>query len=293
MNESANRNTKLIQAIGRPITVTAPAVGECAMKEMEENPWGYRRRIEFIAKSIAERFSDRDPGAVRILDIGCGNGSWVALPLARCGYDVTGIDLHQPSIDTARSLARGLPNAHFAVGTVEELKEAGFDVIILSEVLEHVHEPEALLRTGAAQLGPGGIVIVTVPNGYGEFEIDWWIYRTFRLEWIVNAARSWFPSLRMGDRDADRAKTVRAATDNLDCGHVQFFRLPILRRIFTNCSLVPVTSEAACLMCGPLAVLLLARSRRLIEWNVRVAKRLPLILGSGWYFVLRHQVEVE
>jgi SAM-dependent methyltransferase len=291
MNSLANQTTKLMQAPPGRASGPASCLRPSAAEQLQENPWGYRRRLQFMEKAIVSEFSDRDPASVRILDIGCGNGSWVAIPLARRGFDVTGVDLHQVSIDTAQRLSEGLPNARFFASTIEDLNAAFFDVVILSEVLEHVHEPEALLRMGLARLNPGGMVIVTVPNGYGEFEIDWWIYRTFGLERIVNAARRMFPFLRSGDPAGD-VETI-AATDNVDCGHVQFFKLSALRRIFANCSLALVKSQAASFVCGPLAVLVLARSQRLIRWNVQVAERLPLVLGSGWYFVLRRQAEPE
>jgi 2-polyprenyl-3-methyl-5-hydroxy-6-metoxy-1,4-benzoquinol methylase len=285
MNSPVNQTIKNIQGLQDPAPGLASYKRPSPSDEMQENPWGYRRRLQFMEEVIAGEFADRVPASVRILDIGCGNGSWVAIPLARRGFDVTGIDLHQPSIETAERLAEGLPNAHFVASGVEELHAAPFDVVILSEVLEHVHDPEALLRMGAGQLRPGGIVIVTVPNGYGEFEIDWWIYRTFGLEHVVSAARKLFPFLRSGDHSGE--EEAIAATDNHACGHVQFFKLPVLRQIFANCSLVAVKSAAASFVCGPMAVLVLARSRRLMEWNIQVAKRLPLVLGSGWYFVLR------
>lgn len=45
-----------------------------------------------------------------------------------------------------------------------EVKEA-FDGVLLSEVLEHLHEPERMLHLLIRLVKPGGIAIITVPNG--------------------------------------------------------------------------------------------------------------------------------
>src|SRR5882762_4645011 len=82
-------------------------------EELEENPWGYRKRLSFIVRAIGMAFPLRQSAGIRVLDVGCGNGSFLALPLAGCGFDVTGIDFHQPSIEHARSMADAMPNVCF------------------------------------------------------------------------------------------------------------------------------------------------------------------------------------
>jgi len=252
--------------------------------EMEENPWGYRKRLRFIAGAIAKTFPLWEPTSVRVLDLGCGNGSLVALPLARRGFDVTGLDFHLPSIEHARRLSDAMPNARFIAGTVDGLPSALFDVIILSEVLEHVFDPEALLLASLKHLQPDGIVLITVPNGYGEFEIDSFIFRIFRLQSAIDLLKRLF---RIGASSACSPRLQSAATDNDKCGHVQFFRRGRLRRLFEQCSLIIVDESAGSLVCGPMVCHSLARSRRFIEWNARIADKLPMVFASSWYFVLR------
>lgn len=71
------------------------------------------------------------PGS-RLLDVGCGTGQ-IAIPAARAGVDVTGIDIASNWIDVARAraAAEGL-NATFDVGDAEQLPypDASFDVVI-------------------------------------------------------------------------------------------------------------------------------------------------------------------
>jgi SAM-dependent methyltransferase len=254
-------------------------------EEVEENPWGYTKRLRFVKEAITSEYPGRPPGSIRVLDVGCGNGSLMAIPLARFGFELTGIDLHRPSIEHAQRLASAMPNARFMEATVTDLVAPHFDVIILSEVLEHVSDPEALLLDSLRHLKPLGIAVVTVPNGYGEFEIDWWIFRTFRLQRAIDLIR------RLRGRDATRSVAPDPrdlpATDNYECGHVQSFRRGRLRKLFQACSLAIAKESAGTFICGAIVCYTLARYRGFIEWNVRVADRLPLALVSSWYFVLR------
>src|SRR5829696_10007851 len=81
------------------------------MKQNEhENLWGYVKRLGFVQHVIAESFSHRAADSLRVLDVGCGNGSELALPLARLGFEVTGIDIHAPSIEHARQLGVDVAN---------------------------------------------------------------------------------------------------------------------------------------------------------------------------------------
>ena len=243
-----------------------------------ENLWGYVKRLRFVQDVIAESFSHRPADSLRVLDVGCGNGSELALPLARLGFEVTGIDIHAPSIEHARQFGLDVTNLNYVCGRVEELKSPPYDIVILSEVLEHLREPRFLLSAAIEHLNKNGIIIVTVPNGYGEFEIDSWLFRVFRLQRIVGAL-------------ARNSKEVIAATDNHESGHVQFFTRRQLRRLFAECSLSVIREGVASFLAGPLIGHTLARSERFIEWNAQVTDKLPPVLASGWYYALRRETE--
>ena len=243
-----------------------------------ENLWGYKKRLRFVQHVFAESFPHRTPDALRVLDVGCGNGSELALPLARLGFQVTGIDIHAPSIEHARQLGVDVTNLNYVCGRVEELKSPPYDVVILSEVLEHLTEPRSLLLAVIEHLNKNGTIIVTVPNGYGEFEIDSWLFRVFRLQRIIDAV-------------AGNSKQVIAATDNHESGHVQFFTRRQLRRLFAECSLYVAKEGVGSFLAGPFVGHTLARSERFIEWNARVTDKLPRVLASVWYFALSRETE--
>ena len=245
------------------------------LKQAErENLWGYAKRLRFVRQTIDEAFPNREPASSRVLDVGCGNGSQLALPLVRLGFQVTGVDTHAPSIEHAGRDGRDLQNARSICGRVEDLGAEPFAVVILSEVLEHIAEPRELLKASARHLSSDGMMIVTVPNGLGEFEIDSWLFRKLRGQRIIDAL-------------SRKEQQVIAATDNQADGHVQFFTRRRLRRLFEECSLSIFRQGAGSFLAGPMIGHTLARSPRFIEWNARVTDKLPLVLASGWYFALR------
>jgi len=257
-----------------------------AFDEMQTGPWGYGKRLQFVEQVIRRKFPERPLGSIRLLDVGCGNGSLLALPLAQAGFDLTGIDLHGPSIERASQLADGLPNAHFFLCPVEDLTEPAFEVVVLSEVLEHVIDPGALLQASVKHLLRDGILIVTVPNGYGEAEIDSRIFHALHLQPGLDLVCSFLRRIVFPSR-APQNPQPPLATDNYRSGHVQFFRRRRLHQLFAQASLAVVNESAGSFICGPMVGYTFARSRRFVDWNLRVADKLPLSLVSTWYFVLR------
>lgn len=257
--------------------------------DMPENFVAYGKRFRFVKEAITAAFPLRPQQSIRVLDVGCGNGSQLALPLARCGYDLTGIDLDARSVEHGRKLAAGMSNARFLVGTMDNLRKAPFDVVVLSEVLEHVSDPTSLLWASLTPLLPNGIVIVTVPNGYGGFEIDSWIYRKLHLATAVGLLRALAHRTFPNTQPEGISEESLPSTDNQECGHVQFFTRKRLKRMFAECSLSVVKEAPASFLCGPMIAHTLAHSHRFIEWNSRITDRLPLALASGWYFLLQRR----
>lgn len=100
----------------------------------------------------------------RILEIGCGDGATggLALKAGRCGAYV-GVELFAPMAEQAKEV---LSAVH--VGDVERLTlpygPGHFDALILSEVLEHLANPEATLRRLAPLVRAGGLVFASSPN---------------------------------------------------------------------------------------------------------------------------------
>ena len=104
---------------------------------------------------------------LRLFDAGCGNG-YLAHALAESGYNVAGCDFSKEGVTHARNL---LPNSRFEVMSVydnmADLFGKGWDVVLSSEVIEHLYEPGKFIRNVLSLLRPGGLFIVTTPyHGY-------------------------------------------------------------------------------------------------------------------------------
>ncbi len=265
--------------MGEYITNTAT---EPQQAHLSENLWGYAKRLSFLTDQIERHYASAHRGEIRVLDIGCGNGSQLAIPLAESGYPVTGVDPDRASIDRAQAAA--VAGARFFCCLVTDLPAETFHVVILSEVLEHLSKPQELLHAAMAYLQKGGLLIVTTPNGYGPFEIDSWLYRHLHLDPVF---QGFFKAMRRLRRRPDPVSPI-GSTDNLD-GHLQFFTRGRLHRMFAEKSPYLATEAPASFLCGPIVSHLVGRFPSFIRWNAKITDSLPLALASGWYFAVTNR----
>jgi methionine biosynthesis protein MetW len=105
------------------------------------------------------------PRGLDVLDVGCGSGVHGAELNRAHGHLVTGVDCAEESIAKARSR---LTEACVGDVTKPELypfaKAKRFDVIVFSDILEHLYDPEAVLRAHLFLLKPEGHVLISIPN---------------------------------------------------------------------------------------------------------------------------------
>ena len=105
---------------------------------------------------------------LRVLDVGCGNGALCG-HLASRGYDVTGIDLSESGIAIATA---AYPGARFSVvGAADDycdaLGVAPFDVVVSTEVIEHIYQPRSMVQSCLRALKEGGMLLLSTPyHGY-------------------------------------------------------------------------------------------------------------------------------
>ena len=109
-------------------------------------------------------------GAGKILDVGCGGGAYL-YRLKQWGWDTYGVEPSETGVKQAHSL--GLNVAH---GMVEDgrFESDFFDVIRLSNVVEHLPKPKETFRDIRRILKPEGIVYLTVPN---TRSLVFWLFR--------------------------------------------------------------------------------------------------------------------
>lgn len=120
-----------------------------------------------ISQAVFQLAAPLAPGS-RVLDIGCGDGVLCGDFHLR-GCQVVGVDLSESGIALAR---RNFPGCRFELLGVNEvsldrLGEAPFDLVVSTEVVEHLYSPRQLSRAAYDALRPGGQFIITTPyHGY-------------------------------------------------------------------------------------------------------------------------------
>ncbi len=156
-------------------------------------------RLGFIRDRALGRFG-RDPGArrpfegLRLLDIGCGGGL-LSEPMARLGFEVTGVDASERNIGAAKAHAArvSLP-INYLCTTAETLlaeESQPFDLILNMEVIEHVADPAGFLRDCSRLIAPGGLMIVATLNRTAKAMAMAVIGAEHVLRWLPVGTHDW------------------------------------------------------------------------------------------------------
>ena len=156
-------------------------------------------RIVWLRDLIVSHFkASREKGelplaGISILDIGCGAGL-LAEPLARLGAEVTGLDPAPGNIEVARQHAEetGATLAYRAA-TVEQIAREGasFDVVLAMEVVEHVRDMPAFVRTACGLVRPGGLFAASTLNRTLKSFALAIIGAEYILRWLPQGTHRW------------------------------------------------------------------------------------------------------
>ncbi len=126
------------------------------------------------------------PGS-RLLEVGCGDGALCGVLHSRLGAAVTGVDTSDKGLALARQMfkQRGWAGDFRQVGGYDTgFPSASFDVVVCSDVIEHVDDPHAMLREIRRLLVPGGRLVITTPIRFSEdpqdpMHVQEWFVRGF------------------------------------------------------------------------------------------------------------------
>src|SRR6476469_9398863 len=129
------------------------------MAEDDSTHWWYRARREILA-SVIER-AVALPKDARILEIGCGTGHNLPM-LGRFGR-VGAVEIDAAARGVAEKRL-GRPIGSGPLPHLAGVPEGAYDLVALLDVLEHVEDDAAALKSIARRLKPGGTILLTVPQ---------------------------------------------------------------------------------------------------------------------------------
>lgn len=129
--------------------------GERTLPEVPAENYWYRRHLA-VYEWVAERCRGLD-----VIDMACGEGYGLAV-LARRAARVTGVEANPEAFEHARLRYQG-PGVSVVRDLVERYREPA-DAIVFLQTIEHVPEPDAVLRHFRSMLRPGGRAFVSTPN---------------------------------------------------------------------------------------------------------------------------------
>lgn len=264
---------------------TVRPASEGAVMPAPQNIYGHNKRLEWILPRL-ERGD-------RIIELGCGTGYMLSFPLAKRGYDVHGVDIDAASIAVGQAIFRsaGLDPERLQARPLETF-EGIADVIIASEVLEHISDDSLpdILAAVRRKLRPGGTLIVTVPNGYGWFELEQFAWQRLRLGWAVEKLRIAWMILAVKTRFLGRGFDARHPSTLDASPHVQRFTMRTIRALLERNGFVIEQVTGSVFLAGPFSHLLFTGIGPIMSANCWLGDRLPRF-ASAFYVSCRREAK--
>lgn len=131
---------------------------EIRYHRLEEKNWWFVARRQMILQLVKRGGFKKD---IKILEIGCSGGSLIKFLIQNKFSNITGIDLSDRAIEWCKK--RGVENVRVMDGMKTLFKDNEFDLVIVSDVLEHMKEDSMALAEWWRILKPGGTLVVFVP----------------------------------------------------------------------------------------------------------------------------------
>lgn len=234
---------------------------------------GFTRASEFKILDILCGLVTRKS---EVLEIGCGTGMFVSIPLGYLGIKILGIDSDPRSIEYA---IRNNPhhNVSFICSSGEDFKtERKFDLIICNYVLEHLAHPLTMLQNISRLLKHDGTAFVCIPNGFGWHEIENFIPRLLAKTRFGKKLQEYVLNRKLRD------------SLNPDSPHVQFFTVSRFTQLAQQSNLRILKRINLEVADGPVTNRTLLKIPALAGWNVDNAGKVPSSTVASWIFLLGH-----
>ncbi len=158
-----------------------------AYHALEDNHWWFIGRRDAVLRCL-----DGIPKNARILEVGCSGGATMDFLREQGFNDITGINIDAKGIEIADK-KRGFANVFVMDGANTSFPDDHFDVILASDVLEHIQDDHVALQEWMRVLKPKGRLVIFVP----AFQELWshhdernYHYRRYRAEDLREALRT-------------------------------------------------------------------------------------------------------
>lgn len=209
----------------------------------------------------------------KVLDIGCGIGSYLTDVLGYLPIQLTAIDSDAKSIDYAKSHNKH-KNIEYIIAEGELFKaEHNFDVIVCSHVLEHVKSPFGLLCNIYRLLEERGRLYLAIPNGYGCFEVENFIPR------IIGKTR--IGALLIKKMMSRQVKD----SFNYDSPHLNYFTFSKIKRLLSSAGFRIGKHFNEQLLGGVVTDRTLLKIGLVEKFNLSIVDKLPKFMANGWILV--------
>jgi 2-polyprenyl-3-methyl-5-hydroxy-6-metoxy-1,4-benzoquinol methylase len=245
-----------------------------------------RLKVELIYSCLEKKLLPYSK-PVRILDVGCGTGELLTLPIAQLfqldsKVSILGVDVHEESILRAMANVQraGLSNISFSMDNKWQQDE--FDIVLCSEVLEHVEDTKTFLSKLRKCVKEDGCLILTIPNGYGAFEIESFIYHKLGFKKFWEMTKKIFR--RKGSVNAQTPLILETLNEDNNV-HIHHFPYWKFVKIIKDLHFRENYILGVALFGGPLSNRLMEKFPCIFRLNIFLAKKLPAWMASGWIFV--------
>lgn len=247
----------------------------------KENVYGHRKRLSWILSHIRPD--------EQILEVGCGTGSMISLPLARLGYHVVGADTDSASIAFGKELCDKM-NLDPSLLRFEHLSQDSSypKGIIVSEVLEHLsdHRLFTLLLEIRAKLLYGGLLLVTVPNGYGWFEMESFLWFRTGIGKLLEKSKLLGLMGRVKRLILGAAIELPYPSTLSSSRHRQRFTYRSIQTLLERNGFEVTEITGSVLFCGPFSNLFLTGIAPVMGINCLLGRWFPKV-ASGFYVACR------
>ena len=168
---------------------------ESKYHKLEKDYWWFAARRDIIFRLIGKE--KRNP---KILDIGCSGGALLNELKHRGFINLYGIDISKQAIITAKK--QGLKDVKVCNASSLNLPDNYFDILIASDIIEHIEHPKIALKEWHRVLKKGGRLIIFAPAFKGLWSSHDIINRHYRRftqqELLLLLTQSGFHTLKSG-----------------------------------------------------------------------------------------------